>query len=477
MSRTSFLYAIIIFSSILSLKAPDAALAPQAPIAVISSGAIQYPVVVGSNAQGFMTSAVASAHLQPKFSSNNGTSWGALPAIFENAYLPVWISGNKDGFMATWIGDDIGPANGSPFWSFSEDNGATWTTAALITAANAIYSPSVVTSNSKGFVVAWRNGSNNDAYVSFTSNKGATWSTPVNISNSGIIDNAVQVCATEAGFMATWATNGNQAYASFSSNGTTWSAPSTIVGTATVMSDMWVAGNSTGFMATWSNNNNEAWSSFSSDNGQTWSTAVQIATGVLYNVYPTNVSVAACPAGFVAAWIGNNNHAYASFSTGGNAPTWSSPVQVSTTNNVAMGLTSGNGCAFVGISAQADSCVFAWLTSGGNVYSSTSRIGPVRPVSTLSVSQKKNDFGLLYEFYNLLQWQLSTSTDVAGYYIYRDNTLIATTTPSTTCYKDHNQPCNPNVRYAIKTFDSAGNTSPKAIVTFNNGSSSTVTLE
>lgn len=81
----------------------------------------------------------------------------------------------------------------------------------------------------------------------------------------------------------------------------------------------------------------------------------------------------------------------------------------------------------------------------------------------LQGSQKVNDFGLSYEFFNLLRWGPST-TRVAGYYVYRDGVRIATLGSSTLQYEDHNRPGGIAILYAVSSFNEAGSESPPLTV-------------
>lgn len=89
----------------------------------------------------------------------------------------------------------------------------------------------------------------------------------------------------------------------------------------------------------------------------------------------------------------------------------------------------------------------------------------LQPVTNLHGKQLKNNFGLEYELYNQLSWQASVSSNVTGYFIYRDGVRIATTNAITYTYQDHNQPHNVAVVYALVAFDSDGNTSSPVTVT------------
>jgi len=78
--------------------------------------------------------------------------------------------------------------------------------------------------------------------------------------------------------------------------------------------------------------------------------------------------------------------------------------------------------------------------------------------------QKKNNFGLEYELYNQLTWKLSPSSQVSGYFIYRDGTKIATVNASTNSYRDHNRPRGVSSTYSLVAFDSDGNVSPSVTI-------------
>lgn len=83
----------------------------------------------------------------------------------------------------------------------------------------------------------------------------------------------------------------------------------------------------------------------------------------------------------------------------------------------------------------------------------------ILPPSNLQGTQKKNDFGFEYELYNQLTWTFSQSSDVLGYYIYRDGKKIATVDASTFSYKDHHRKKGVSYSYAIAAFNSSGESS------------------
>lgn len=81
---------------------------------------------------------------------------------------------------------------------------------------------------------------------------------------------------------------------------------------------------------------------------------------------------------------------------------------------------------------------------------------PIVPPASAMGRQKKNDFGLQYEIFNLLTWTASPSPDVAGYFVYRDGAKIATVSASTLSYADHNRRKGVTYTYAVTAFDGSG---------------------
>ena len=60
---------------------------------------------------------------------------------------------------------------------------------------------------------------------------------------------------------------------------------------------------------------------------------------------------------------------------------------------------------------------------------------------------------------------MSSSSNVAGYYIYRDGTKIATLNAAVNKYQDHNRQRGVSFTYGLVAFDSSGNTSSEVTVT------------
>lgn len=94
-------------------------------------------------------------------------------------------------------------------------------------------------------------------------------------------------------------------------------------------------------------------------------------------------------------------------------------------------------------------------------------LGFLQSGSDFQGEQKKNNFGFEYELYNQLTWTASSSSQVTGYYIYRDELKIATLDASTLSYQDHNRPTGESFVYALVGFDSDGNVSSPRTITIS----------
>ena len=92
-------------------------------------------------------------------------------------------------------------------------------------------------------------------------------------------------------------------------------------------------------------------------------------------------------------------------------------------------------------------------------------LGFLQPASNFQGMQKENDFGFEYELYNQLTWTLSTSLQLTGYFMYRDDVKIATLDASADSYQDHNRPVGVSFVYSLVSFDADGNTSSPITIT------------
>jgi YVTN family beta-propeller protein len=90
------------------------------------------------------------------------------------------------------------------------------------------------------------------------------------------------------------------------------------------------------------------------------------------------------------------------------------------------------------------------------------------PPQNLTGKQKKNDFGILYELFNQLKWQVQPNPSgpaAIGYFVYRNGVQIATLSGTTTKFEDHDVKKGMSNTYAIVSFDINGNLSTAATIT------------
>jgi YVTN family beta-propeller protein len=83
----------------------------------------------------------------------------------------------------------------------------------------------------------------------------------------------------------------------------------------------------------------------------------------------------------------------------------------------------------------------------------------------LTGKQKKNDFGTVYELFNQLNWEASSSATTVGYFVYRDGTKIAILNAATLEYQDHNRKKGVVTLYAVTAFDAGGSESALVSIT------------
>lgn len=207
------------------------------------------------------------------------------------------------------------------------------------------------------------------------------WTTPVQLTNTPNVANAIFSAATSAGYMAVWTDTLQNANYSFSSDGITWQGGVISPAAGQVVSNVFVAANETGFLVSWVDSAKDGWTSFSADNGTTWSSAQKVNpnTSALTPMNNTaDVYVSGGQSGFIATMIGNDNNAYASFSTGTSA--WSAvPTQITFDGLVNYTLVSRQ---YVSSVIVGNSCMFAWTL---NAYQTAAAfIESINPLSNAS---------------------------------------------------------------------------------------------
>ena len=88
----------------------------------------------------------------------------------------------------------------------------------------------------------------------------------------------------------------------------------------------------------------------------------------------------------------------------------------------------------------------------------------IAPPLSLNGEQRKNDFGLQYELFNVLTWLPNSYYPTAGYYVYRNGVRIATLDANTLVYKDRNRPKGSVAEYTVTIFNSGGSEGASATI-------------
>lgn len=88
-------------------------------------------------------------------------------------------------------------------------------------------------------------------------------------------------------------------------------------------------------------------------------------------------------------------------------------------------------------------------------------------ISGLKGEQRINDFGLVYEYFNHLEWKPTPFSGVIGYNIYRDGVFIASLNSITFQYDDHDQKKNYPVEYSVVPIEANGQESTPLSVVVN----------
>lgn len=467
-------FLLVLFCAIDANSNP---LNPSSPTNVTDSGDIESAVLVAGNSTGFLLTCQDSGNnLISSFTTPDGMSWTTALLTDVNAFTStMWVTGTTDGFLTAYIEQTIGYTTGLPYSVFST-NGNAWSTPSAIDSDPEVVTPFSVCGTTAGVMATWHTAMDGNAYSSFSTNDGTAWGSIMPITNTGNVnDRAVIVAGYGSNFVATWASDENT-FASYY-NGTNWSVtPTQITMSTDVISDVWVGANSAGFMAVWVNYSNNAYASFSS-NGTSWSSPAQIPTGITL-LSQTNISICGSTSGFVVAWIGNDNNAYASMSAD-NGNSWSTPVQITGDGSVLTGY-SDDSLGVVGVSAVGTTCVFTWLgqmvvlgrssatATPGDVYSSVSGlpgppVGGVQPPASVNGSQKTENSGIEYRFYNAISWGPSPTPGVAGYNIYINGSLFTSVSPSTYSFVDNNVKKNKTITYSVTAFNESGESTPVTI--------------
>ena len=326
---------------------------------------------------------------------------------FDVAFGNVFSSLNTANgvFLVTW-------RDGVKVLTYATFDGATWSSVNAIPGMptpndnnNTIFSS--VNSNTGTYMVTWRN--NADALPYYTTFDGMTWGTPAAIpgANPGSGNIFSSADPTTGNFFVTYAGSIDVGFVTQYAiyNGTTWTAAGSIPGASATQNDVI--------------------SAVKSSSGDVLITWRDSATNhVIYAIYnQTN------------GWIV--------------APT-TLPTMPSALQNVY--------CCYDPLSDQF-LATWADLATQEPTYAFLSFVPGPNPPTDFIGFQKTNDFGLVTELYNTLEWQPSSSADVTGYSIFRDGTLIDTLPSTATRYEDHNRHPGSTYTYLLNAMSPNGTSS------------------
>lgn len=122
---------------------------------------------------------------------------------------------------------------------------------------------------------------------------------------------------------------------------------------------------------------------------------------------------------------------------------------------------------FVTFTGPIPTYTLSYLPSGSPTFVQLNFTGypaSVQPPATLQGKQKINNFGFAYELYNELTWTPSPSSEVSGYFIYRDGNKIAEVNATTYTYEDHNRLKGVLYTYAVTAVNSGNESAPVSVV-------------
>lgn len=255
-------------------------------------------------------------------SDDNGTSWTAqieLNAATEafNDWDPVITNDGGNNWLIVWqSGNDLSGTIGSDsdlLYSYSSDNGQTWSSTAAVDSRALSDSvgdtwPDVAMDSAGKAILIWNSsndlsatiGSDSDIFVSTSSDYGVTWSTSAVLNDNAATDTGsdiyAKVALDEAGnSVVVWDSNEDlnstagtdiDIFVSRSNDyGATWSTPTTLNSDALIDSDHdrypAIVGDGAGSWAvSWDDRPTSFSSAISNDNGQTWSTLINLDDGI-----------------------------------------------------------------------------------------------------------------------------------------------------------------------------------------------------
>lgn len=363
-----------------------------------------------------------------------GGSWAGSPDTLSlsGAFAPQVAIGGNGVVIAVWQAQ--GSTTGA-ICSVSKMLGGTWTSPAVISATNVNSSyPQIAVDASGNAVCAWFSyqltGSvySNVVVQSSSQPSGGSWSSPVNISKAGVRNPADLALCVGIGpndtAIAAWTTSYDGSF----------------------------------FNCEWC-----------VCSGESWSTSY---TMVSQNLLTYAIDMATVPKGDAfLVWM-NYAPSSSSLSIQGAVNDLSAISRIffnpSTLSN-----SNSNAYPVVALSSLDPNLylVSAWVSfnSTNNVIQAViTGFTFTQPPVNLSVTPEINNFGVLSEIYNVLNWEPSPSAEVVNYLIYRDGICLGCVNANTFTFSDQNRTVGETVTYGVISTDSQGCQSAPITLTFTN---------
>lgn len=424
----------------------------------------------------------------PYYSIYNGTSW-STPLTIGNpgdhqttSVVYTALNSINGQTMAVWANY---PSNRPVYAIFS--NGS-WSTPSFLSADVSITSNDVYISfdpSRQIFLATWANTASSPGtpYYSIYSNEG--WNAPAPITGSaGTTNNVTSSFNPNTGtIIVTWQEVGT-AYPFYAIYSGTMSIGNAIETSTSANSNVFStfdsATNTT--IAVWTGNNSS--NGYSSSYSGSWTAALSIPNASTEIEQDVTCSYNPSLQRVIATWVdGSHSHQVPLYSVYNGSP-WTTDQEISASFLSSLNVfTSFNDTIQKTIAVTTDiGPQPVYSTYDGTNWSdleyitadptyaaySTVYIGPTRLVnspSNLSGIRKKNDFGILCEYYDTINWSLSNSSSVVAYNIYANGIKTAQVGPRTRQYQSHNKQKSNPIVYAVTAIDGAGNESYPITIT------------
>lgn len=387
-------------------------------------------------------------YLLPVYSVYNGTTWSPFQPISSDfnlrAEYNVYISFNPvtETFVATW-GDNNSYL---PYYVIFDATGVPSAAAVIDNTYGVYYDVYTSVNTANGDVIAtWSeyNDSTPTYNLYYSIYSSGSWSPVAQIgtSSEAAYDNITSIYdPVHNATIAVWSdvTSYNPRYAVY--NGTSWVNINAINNSYYVYDNVFVSFNDDiqSVVATWSSDETYIATYSIYDFGtNSWSLpttfgGVGLDSNNIINSFNPDLDVT------IATFGGNpGDPPYIPYYSTYNGSTWTSsagfPTSVGTVSDVATTLNYSLG---------------------------------ISPPGNLTGFRDRNDFALVYEFFNTLVWTRSSTPDITGYRVYRDDVLIATLGPNTLSYEIHNIPKKEVTEYSVTAFNGSGESAPVTVTIY-----------